>query len=261
MASSNREKKIGLIIGRFQPLTFAHLNQLLLPALSNCDQVILLLGSSNDNDNINNNNTVSQNKKKEWHKRNPFPFVVREQMVRDTIASIENPDYNDKLIILPMPDATISGIPPSPIRVQRLISTYGITPNSIQNYKPENIWYYYLGKILEKYISKGNIKIILYGSNKDPATKAYLYKIVKLSLKELPFNTSFSDPQQNTDSTVNATKVRTALFKTRRNISDMEYLTTYVPPPVLNIVIPMVNSMMNNTPRKKNKKTKKNEDI
>jgi hypothetical protein len=237
ISTNSNKKKIGLIIGRFQPLTSEHLDQLLMPALERCDLVILLLGSSNTNENINSNNTLSRNEKKEWHSKNPFPFELRKRMVRDTIASTIYPTYNEKLIILPMPDATISHKPPSNKRVNRLLNEYKITPANIDSYNPANIWYYYLGKILEKYVnSNENIEIILYGSNKDPATEAYLLKIVKLSLKGLPFKTSFSEAVKNGESTVNATKVRAALFKANRNQKDINYLLEYVPRPVLGIL-------------------------
>jgi hypothetical protein len=61
-------------------------------------------------------------------------------MVEATIFNSNNHELIEKLTILPMPDATISGKIPSTKRVNKLKEIYNIDEKNYKNYKVDNIW-------------------------------------------------------------------------------------------------------------------------
>lgn len=77
--------KTGIILARFQPIHNGHL-ELIKKAVEENDQVLVFLGSM---DKVN--------------KRNPIPWRIRTELVKEAIESLK--DYN-KIRITPIPDLT-----------------------------------------------------------------------------------------------------------------------------------------------------------
>ena len=146
ISEMNESKNIGIIVGRFQPLTKVHRDTLLIPALEQCDTVILMLGSANDykykgsrdpyNSNNNNsilsNETVPQETKTKWISKNPYSYNERKKMVVEAIKE-NNPNLLSKLVILPMKDATIEGVAPSDKRFMQLKKQYFLSELLVDN--------------------------------------------------------------------------------------------------------------------------------
>ena len=80
----NKPKKIGVFLARFQPLHNAHL-QVIETALKECDEVAIMIGSSN----------------KSKMPRNPFDLYLRESMLKDALRNSKN---LDKISIYELPD-------------------------------------------------------------------------------------------------------------------------------------------------------------
>ena len=71
--------RLGLIVGRFQPLHVGH-GEMLDRALELCDEVLVFVGSSQESGTVN----------------NPFTYELRRDMIRAV--------YGDRLLVSPLPD-------------------------------------------------------------------------------------------------------------------------------------------------------------
>lgn len=80
----NDNIKVGVFLARFQPLHNAHLH-IIKTALSECDKVVIMLGSSNKKATI----------------RNPFDFTLRYNLLMD---ALKDNDCIDKIDIYALPD-------------------------------------------------------------------------------------------------------------------------------------------------------------
>ena len=76
--------KIGVFLARFQPLHNAHL-YVIETALKECDEVVIMLGSSN----------------KDSMLRNPFDFDLRYRLLRDSLEHVED---MERISIYELPD-------------------------------------------------------------------------------------------------------------------------------------------------------------
>ena len=127
-------KRIGVVIGRFQPVHRYHITKILAPALMNSDILIVGLGSS----------LSARNS------RNPWRWVRRQEMIDTWLGTSEYLYYRDKTPILYMP---LKDYPYSNTKWQMNVQKI-------------------VNQVIETYTREDDTVIVtMYGGNKDNSTE------------------------------------------------------------------------------------------
>lgn len=135
--------KLGIVIGRFQPVHHGHIKDVILPALQESDYVLFLLGSVNRSTNS----------------KNPFTFEERKSMIQAAIMSIDCLNLLPHVRFAPLLDYSYS----DERWLQQVQSKVREAVKAIQ------------------YVEDGNVDITLYGSDKD-ASSYYVHQFPQWNL-------------------------------------------------------------------------------
>jgi cytidyltransferase-like protein len=128
------KKRVGLYIGRFQPLHNGHMD-IIKKGLEECDIFIVIIGSINKNDD-----------------KNPFTFIERECFVQNAVRDFK--------------------LDKKKLQIYGLKDSDELDP--LEGVIRSELWYYHLRNIINNAILQINRNLYLYGSIKDSCTADYL---------------------------------------------------------------------------------------
>ena len=135
-----KPRKVGIYIGRFQPLHNGHMN-IIKKGMQECELFVIVIGSVNKNDD-----------------KNPFSYEERYESIRNAVLELKL-DIN-RLVIIGLNDS--NDLPP------------------LKGIIKEDLWYYHLQNKLHDVIALVSYNLYLYASVKDPYTEDYLQRIKRI---------------------------------------------------------------------------------